>query len=322
MTEQHVIEYGITDAALAELKERYKDVDAGTDYEGAKVALKECTSLRTALEGKRKDLKKDALEYGRKVDSEAKRILGKIQEVEGPIKDSKQVVDDAAARIEAQRVAVINDKLAALDVTPAYDTSSEGLQVQIDALEDVVIDESFEEEFHHAKGLKADSLAKLRGAFAQAVQAENDRRDLAELKEKQKAEADKLAAERAEVEEAGRAQREEQERIDRQKDELAAEQRRIDEEKAAAHTRELVEKQAAADLLALKENEEREAKEEAERIERCKPDAHKLRDFANNIENMKVPKVATLEAETIVAATRVALKDCADVVRRFVGELQ
>ncbi len=58
---KHVIEYNITDAALADLAKRHKNVDAAKDYPVAKLAATECQKLRKGLEEKRVELKADAL---------------------------------------------------------------------------------------------------------------------------------------------------------------------------------------------------------------------------------------------------------------------
>ena len=66
-----IIEYGVTDAALAELREKNKDISVtdSKSLKAARVNKSELVSLRTSIEAKRKDLKKDALEYGKRVDN-------------------------------------------------------------------------------------------------------------------------------------------------------------------------------------------------------------------------------------------------------------
>ena len=101
-----IVEYNVSNAAIAELKSKYGGLTADTPqgYEDVKTALKEVSGYRIAVENKRKELKADALEYGRKVDAEAKRIQALIAEVEEPLKLEKKKVDDEKDRIAREKV--------------------------------------------------------------------------------------------------------------------------------------------------------------------------------------------------------------------------
>ena len=98
-------EYNPTEAALADLRQRYADVafDLTTtkgDKE-ARAARKELVTLRTSLEAKRKELKAPALERAKLIDTEAKRIEAAILELEEPI-DAQIKADEA--RRERERL--------------------------------------------------------------------------------------------------------------------------------------------------------------------------------------------------------------------------
>lgn len=95
-----VIEYSVTDAAIAELRQKYQGV---TDYPVVLEGVKELTRLRNDVERKRRDLKADALDWGRKVDGEAKRITDLLAEIEAPLKAIKKTVDDEKKRIELEK---------------------------------------------------------------------------------------------------------------------------------------------------------------------------------------------------------------------------
>lgn len=116
-TTTQVVKYDITEAALTELETKYKDVpDAQTKdgYDEIREALAVIVTTRTDIEKQRKLLKKDALEYGRLVDSEAKRITTRIQGVEAPLRDAKNMVDNRAALAEEkefERISVIQEKI-------------------------------------------------------------------------------------------------------------------------------------------------------------------------------------------------------------------
>ena len=70
-----LVAYSRTEAAIAELKARYSDVrfDLTTTAgdRAARAARLELVRLRTSLDSKRKDFKAPALEFGRRIDSEA-----------------------------------------------------------------------------------------------------------------------------------------------------------------------------------------------------------------------------------------------------------
>ena len=68
-----LIEYPVTDSAIEELSKRFAplEITDGKTYKSVTVAIGEVRGYRVSVEKKRKELKKDALEYGRKVDGEA-----------------------------------------------------------------------------------------------------------------------------------------------------------------------------------------------------------------------------------------------------------
>ena len=147
-----VIEYGITDVALADLKERLTGIDATNDYPLAKTSLKECQQLRKKLTESHKEKKAKALAFGRRLDAEKNRIMGKIKEVEDPIRETKDAVDQAAERKEASRIAEIQVRI---DEINGLGDGLFGLEVQdliarLDRLSEIEINE-FDEFFHEAK---------------------------------------------------------------------------------------------------------------------------------------------------------------------------
>lgn len=78
--------------------------------DGAK-AIATCRELRVQIEERRKLLKQDSLEYGRKVDAVAKELTAIIEAVESGLKSAKLVVDNEKERLkheaaEAKRLAV------------------------------------------------------------------------------------------------------------------------------------------------------------------------------------------------------------------------
>ena len=109
-----VVKYDVTNAAIEELSKRYAPLKI-TDTKSYKVvlaAINDVRGYRIATENKRKELKKGALEYGRKVDSEAKRIAALLEPIETELRNKKQVVDDKKAAIIAEKVRVEEARIA------------------------------------------------------------------------------------------------------------------------------------------------------------------------------------------------------------------
>ena len=97
-----VVQYNVTDAAIAEIAEEFRDIDASTTvgYKAAVAGIRRTRELRGEIELTRKSLKSDALAFGRKVDKEARRIIDSLLEIETPLKTSKEAVDNAKAEVK------------------------------------------------------------------------------------------------------------------------------------------------------------------------------------------------------------------------------
>lgn len=322
---KHVIEYNITDAALTELAEKHKDVDAHKDYDTAKLAAKECQQLRKGLEEKRVELKKDALEYGRAVDGEANRIKAAIVKIEDPIKDGIKEIDDAEKIKEDQRLATLEAQLAVLRAygTDIEDKTLAELQAWQDDLAAVEItEEIFQEAREQAVGAKAESESRLRIAINRKQAAEEEAAALEQQRKTQAEQQEKLDAQQAEIEEGQRKLREQQEAADtKARDKQAAE----DAERQA----ELDAQQAEIDKQnAEREEQEKEEREKAEaeaataRSEELAPDKEKLERLANIIEATELPTVASQQAEDVLTYVRSEIKAIAGNIRHYAGELK
>lgn len=92
------IAYSVTDEGIANLREQLKGITAKTPYKDLSKAISVVRTLRGEVETTRKALKKDALEYGRAVDAEAKRITTALRDIEDPIKAIKRSIDEEKAR--------------------------------------------------------------------------------------------------------------------------------------------------------------------------------------------------------------------------------
>lgn len=107
MEQTQIINYNVTDASIAELKIRVAETLMewdGKDFEIIKAAKREVLKLRTGIEPLRKEYVADALEYQRKINAEAKRVVTTLEAIEKPLDD---ILEAEKARIEAERLAKI-----------------------------------------------------------------------------------------------------------------------------------------------------------------------------------------------------------------------
>jgi hypothetical protein len=258
-----VVEYNVSTAGIALLKEKYGHLKADTPegYQEVKEALKEVSGYRIAVEKERVSLKAEALEYGRKVDSEAKRITGLILEVEEPLKAEKKKVDDEKDRVAREKAEAERAEFERLKAEEqARKAAAE--QAERDRIRK-------EQEAENARlAAEREALAKERAAQEAAARIEREKFE-AERREHE----NKLAAEREVL-------RKEQEAATRER--IAREAK----EKAEREARERVEREKAqAEAAALKAVEEK--KIAAERA----PDKQKLAEFADTLADIQKPNL-------------------------------
>jgi hypothetical protein len=103
-------QYNVTDAKIAQLKSDFAGLaingpDDKQGYEVLKSSLSTVVSLRTSVEKARKKLNRNAIDYKRMVDEEAKRITANLLEIENPLKEKKQAYDEEKARLKAEEEA-------------------------------------------------------------------------------------------------------------------------------------------------------------------------------------------------------------------------
>jgi hypothetical protein len=226
-----IVAYSRTEVALADLTARYKgatfDLTTTKGDKAARAARHELVTLRTALEKKRKEFKAPALEFGRLIDAEAKRIEAQVLALEGPIdaqikadEERREREAEAKRQAEAARVQKHRDAIAAIR---AYIGFAKGLpaariQLGIDRLEPMLVaePEEFAPEYEAAK---AETLATLRTMHAEAAARE--------------AEAARLEAQRAEQARIAAEQAAEAKRIADEKAELARQRAELEAQQAA-----------------------------------------------------------------------------------------
>ena len=275
--------YNPIQAGLVDLEEKYRqgpptDLSIKENYEQCRLACSELRGIRTKTEKLRKELKADALEYGRKVDSIAKGIIDRILQIEEPYATAKKDHDTAvevakreAALAEERRVDGIAKRIATIGGLVAAHVSSSSAEIAAllpELHEDFDSASEWAMEFAD-KAVEAitDTIAKLEELHAMKVQHEQAAVE--------KAKAEKEAAEKAEAE---RIQREKEAAAERER--LAREREEIERERAAiqAEKDRLAAEQAERERVARAEQaekdriarEEQAAKEQAAEEERAR----------------------------------------------------
>jgi hypothetical protein len=230
--ENVIVEYSATEAALAALRQKYAgivfDLTTVKGDKEARAARLELTTLRTSLEKKRKQFKAPALEFGKKIDSEASRVTAEILALEYPIDD--QIKADEARRaaekaerdrIAAERAQGFRNRIAVIRsfVGKCSSIASERIAKGIAQVEQVDVSAAAFEEFAaEAASAKDETLIAMRQIMAEtkareeeAARVEAQRIENERVAAEQKARADALAAQQAEIDRQSRELREAQE---------------------------------------------------------------------------------------------------------------
>jgi chromosome segregation ATPase len=221
VVESLVVQYDVSEGQIALLGEEVKGVtfDTPANYEVGRLALGKLRSLRTAVEKRRQDLKRESLDYGRRVDAAAKHFTGLIEAIENPIAEAKRAVDEEEARAkrEAERAELI-----------ALEAEQTRKREEAEAAAKAVREA---EEKRLEEGRRALEAEKARNAEAIRVSEEANRVE----RERIAAERAALDAERRQVEETARKAREADEARARAAREAAArEQAKADAEAVRA----------------------------------------------------------------------------------------
>jgi len=285
-----IIKFSVTDAAINELKQQYSglEITDSASYEIVRSALSTVRAKRTDVEKKRKELKASALNFGRKVDGEAKRITALLLPIEEALKATKQAEDDRkdairkdAERKEKERVDDINGKIGDIKgktfgILGKSSDELKALAAEIESIE--ITEDAYQEFFDTAKSERA----LVAGQVANALQGKliQDREV-----EEQKKEADRLKSEKAELEKQKREEAEKQakirveqearekveaERLDKIRLEQEKEQEKLKEErlKIEAEKAEMAAAKKAEEERIEAENKAKKEKKEREEFEK------------------------------------------------------
>lgn len=252
----HIAEYDEMANRLDEIKEYSNflpDVSSDEGYQKSKRVSLDIGKVKTSLEKARKDKKSFFIEGGKQVDSQAKKILKKLDDMQSPHMLAYKELDGLKKEREAQRKQGLEDRVAFIRNLPHM--LSESCSDEIMAAMNDMNNENCETFYEFTSvALKArnETIKLLGELFTKISKAEKDAEDLAKLR----------------AEQAEREQKEHEARIANQAKEEAEriakiEQDRIEGEKQAAIQREQVAKQAVVDAEKRAKEQEEQAKHNA-----------------------------------------------------------
>lgn len=260
---------------------KWKEQAAGiTEPRLARTARLELKSIRVAAEKTRKELKEDSLRTGKAIDGANNILLSLIVPIEKHLEDVEKAAERAeAARIEALRAERV-ETLAKFDHLPqginVGGMSNDAWVAYLQDAQDV-----FEIRKERERKAEAERVAKEKAEAdeRERIAAENARlKAEAEKREAEiKAEREAAAKRQAEIEAAARAEREKAEAERQAVEEKARKEREEIEAKAKAERERAEAERKVAEEAARKEREDLERKADEERKARQKAEAEAQR---------------------------------------------
>ena len=280
-------------AQLAELREQNNslvfDYESPKGNRDARSHIYKLRQTKSALEKARKQEKQTSLEYGRRVDSEAKEIASELEKMidvhATPLEEieqrEKDRIEKIQSRIQAIQSATVVDEFG-------NPLSSANIQTQLVEIRKISTDDSFAEFSDKALEAKIVAIELLENGFNIAKERETEAVELEQLRKEREERAQKEYQEklRREGEERAKLEAEAKARAEKESSERRELQLKLDKEKAE---REKVEAERRAELAA-KEAEER-LKREAEEAKKKEAEAAAKRE-ANKKHKAKINNAA------------------------------
>lgn len=247
-----LISYSVTDGTLKKMKEeflplRVTHINDKVGYEICHKAQMEVRSIRIEVENRRKELKADALEYGRKVDTEAKRITEELEAIENHLKAQKEIVDNEKKRLKEEegkkakeeldrRLSLLQAVKAPFSISEIALMAPEAFEAHYQAKKSEFEAEEKRRQEDRERLLKLEEEDKANKKKIADQEAENKRlkdEELARLKKDNDEKEAKLKEEKRVREENERKQKEEQDKRDEDERKRVADQKRKDDEAEA-----------------------------------------------------------------------------------------
>ncbi|HUU53214.1 MAG TPA: hypothetical protein VMW44_01070 [Candidatus Bathyarchaeia archaeon] len=340
--EKQVVEYSITDAALAEMKEMYMplvitDLDDKEQFDAVHSARMVVRGKRIEVEKKRVELKADALAWGKKVQSEANRIFALIEPIENHLMSEEKKAEIEKKRIEDERIASIKDEInswekAFLELNGLGTVEELNAYIsKLEAIKGLIAPDLYFEFTLDAIGISNDLLFRAKQAIETRIRLDAEQAERVAESERQakvKIEQDRIAAEQAdaqakidkanrkiEAEKAAIAEAKRAEQVRKDREEFERKATKDAEEKAVLKAEQDRKDKEAENIRIEQERVEREksAITEKKRVEGLRPDKSKLEAFSQFLEEgVTYPGVKSKEALAILQNAESAILEIAE----------
>lgn len=308
--EKQVIEFGVADKTVADLRKRYGGLKIADtkDTKGYKIiqeAIADVKSVRVGVEKSRVSMKESALEYGRRVDAEAKRVTALLAAIEQPLVSEKKRIDNEKAATKRAAEEAEKARIAA-EIEAKRKAEQERIEAEQKAERDRIAVQQAEMDRERQK-IAAERAAleaeRARDRERQEAEAEKVRESSRKAQEAIDAKNAEIAA--AQAAEAARIaeQRREVERLERQRlDALRAER---EAEEKSRRERELAEARRLEEIQRIK------------KIEAMKPDREKAAAMAKTLDAIEWPTASTDGGNECFSDASGIMQDCVALLNRF-----
>lgn len=258
------VKYNITDTAINQLRLQYAGLEIidKPSYKAVVSAIADIRGRRTAVEKRRKELKAGALDYGRRVDGEAKRITELLEAIEEPLKERK-VAEDSK---ETKRISSIQERIEAIRMmVPTVPTSPDALSEILFDVDTMEIGQNFEELREQAEAVRAEASARICQMIVDRLKWEAERKAC----QKELVRMEAIKAENARIEAERKSREEAEEKIRRaEREAIEIERRALEAEKAKLEIekkQEQIKTEAEKNVVLEKAGFEHIANEEADK---------------------------------------------------------
>jgi len=320
-----MITYPVSKQEIATLRAKFSGLKADTPagYEQVRLAIGKTRELRVQVEKRRKELKADSLEFGRKVDAVARQLTNELETIEEPLALLKSEVDDAKKREKEAKEKAERDAIEA-DLRARHEANEARLKSEREAAEAKLAEERAKLDAERAEmAAKQQAIDEANRVEREKMEAEKAKAD-AEAKERQakidaenKRIAEEQAYKQAVIEEDNRKLEEKRNAIEAQRQAAErAEFERVTKVKAEAEAKAKIETDR---IDAEKKAAEHKAWQESERLrlDAMKPDIEKVHAFAKAVRSLSCPGLKSDDARNAVRIATTQLAEIAEVLDTF-----
>jgi hypothetical protein len=278
-----IVTYSITDAGIAKLKADYlplvvRSVMDMVGYDACRKARIEVKGLRVDIEKRRKELKAESLEFGRRVDAKAKALMEPLTAIESHLQSQQDIVDNEKKRLvqeeERRAEAQFQERVSKLQECGAYFNLTD---IKLMTEEEYTL-KLLEEQERFARRQEKEAIEKARLAELEAIRVEQQRKIDEQEADAKRLRDELIAKQRAELAEKERQLNEAKEAERKAQAEKVEAERQIERQRLAALAEQERIQEEATQKRLKEEYAVRMQKEAAEAEARRKADDEKLFD--------------------------------------------